>query len=147
MSGQGAAPAPLNLHASVVAFGARNGVMITGPSGSGKSQLALALIEAGAKLVTDDQAITMVCDGQLFVRPPRPIAGLIEARGIGLLQLPYHPLAQIAWIVDLGLASAPRLPQPAWRRVQGIELPVLAGRPDPSFAMSLARRCRSRRMD
>lgn len=126
------------MHASAVAFHSHHGALIVGPSGSGKSQLALALIERGAQLVSDDQVLLCSVNNALFARAPRPIAGLIEARGLGLLRVPHRRLVQISLIVDLGVASAPRFPEPETRTLQGVTLPVLPGRTDPAFASVLA---------
>ncbi|HPD93004.1 MAG: serine kinase [Rhodobacter sp.] len=125
------------LHASAVAFGPERGVLILGPSGAGKSQLALALIGLGAELVADDRVQLMGDGGALFARPPRTIAGLIEARGLGLLRLTHRRLARIVLAVDLA-ESAERLPEPRTRSLAGITLACLPGRPDEGFARALA---------
>jgi len=88
------------LHASCVAVAGR-GVLLVGPSGVGKSDLALRLIDAGAHLVADDQTIVRVEAGALVASPPPEIAGLIEARHVGLLRLSYCELAPIALYVEL----------------------------------------------
>ena len=79
MSGPG-----LTLHATCVAVEGR-GVLITGPSGAGKSSLALALMAYGARLVADDRVTLSQVDGALWATCPPTIRGMIEARGIGLL--------------------------------------------------------------
>jgi len=131
-----------NLHASAVAFGPERGVLILGPSGSGKSSLALALIGEGAQLVADDQVLLCPADGRLFVRAPRPTEGLIEARGLGLLRLTARRLARIVLAVDLALPPL-RLPDPVPRRIAGVTILCLPGRPDSSFARALAAYLRS----
>ena len=62
------------------------GVLLRGPPGSGKSDLALRLISDGARLVADDRAELTVDSGQITVSPPSEIAGLIEVRGLGVLR-------------------------------------------------------------
>lgn len=126
-----------NLHASAVAFGPGRGVLILGPSGSGKSRLALALIGEGAQLVADDQVLLCPDRGALYVRAPRPIAGLIEARGLGPIRLAARRLARMVLAVDMALASR-RLPEPAERCISGVTIPCLPGRADSSFARGLA---------
>lgn len=110
--------APLNIHATCVrldgaatAFGAPGdaGVLLLGKSGSGKSDLALRLIAAGATLVADDRCELFMSRGRLFARSPAKLAGLIEVRGVGILEFPHAPRARIALVVELG-PDAPRLP-------------------------------------
>jgi serine kinase of HPr protein (carbohydrate metabolism regulator) len=60
------------------------GVLIQGPSGSGKSDLALRLLDLGFRLVSDDRTMVWRSAGRLFAACPRPISGLIEARGLGV---------------------------------------------------------------
>jgi HPr kinase/phosphorylase len=97
------------LHASCVAVGDR-GLLIVGPSGSGKSSLALRLISLGAALVADDQTVLTVETGRLVARCPQPIRALIEARGVGLLRAPTVEAATIALVVDLDRQETERLP-------------------------------------
>lgn len=127
------------VHASTVAFGPEGGVVIEGPSGSGKSQLALMLVGQGAQLVADDQTLLMASEAGLFARAPRPIAGLIEARGLGLLRLAACRLARVRLVVDLSHPeAAPRLPEPATCRRLGREVARLPGRASAGFARALA---------
>ena len=132
------------LHASAVAFGAERGVLILGPSGAGKSQLALALIDAGAELVADDRVQPIIDGGALFVRAPRTIAGLIEARGLGVLRLTHRRLVRIVLTVDLADRTE-RLPEPRTRAIAGVTLPCLPARPDEGFARALAHYLQGRR--
>ncbi|KAA5601939.1 HPr kinase/phosphorylase [Blastochloris sulfoviridis] len=127
------------IHASAVLVG-ESAVVIRGPSGSGKSRLALGLIrlaEAGgtlpfARLVGDDRVALAAASGRLLVSPAPNIAGLIEVRGLGVLPLPYEPLAVAGLIVDLAAEDGARMPaaDSARTRVFGVEvarLPVAAG--------------------
>jgi HPr kinase/phosphorylase len=78
------------------------GVLLRGPSGSGKSDLALRLIDGGARLVADDQVeLTLDAAGRVMARPPRPIAGLLEVRGIGILAMDAVRTAPVGLVVDL----------------------------------------------
>ena len=104
-------PKAVNIHASCVAIGGR-GVLILGGSGVGKSDLALLLIDDGAKLVADDRAELTVERGKLCARAPKSIAGLIEVRGLGIVALPFAPKAVIALAVKLATAVE-RLPERA----------------------------------
>ena len=112
------------IHASAVLIGAR-AVLIQGPAGSGKSRLALALLQAAdrgalpfARLVADDRAHVEAAHGRLLVRPAPALAGLIEVRGLGIRRVPYEPLAVVGMLVELGRAEAERLPDPASRQAE-----------------------------
>jgi HPr kinase/phosphorylase len=97
------------LHATCVAVDGR-GLLILGPSGSGKSGLALELMALGARLVADDRTEIAVEAGQVIASCPAPLLGLIEARGIGLLQAEPVASAAIHLVVDLGQRETERLP-------------------------------------
>ena len=66
-------------------------VLLRGPPGSGKSDLALRLIECGARLVADDRVVLHGEEGVLYAFTPPAIAGTIEVRGVGLLRVPFAP--------------------------------------------------------
>ena len=100
-----------NIHASCIAIGAR-GVLLLGPSGAGKSDLALRLIDQGARLVADDRVILFVKNGALHAKAPASIRGLLEIRGVGIVALPACDSIKIVLAVRLGREGA-RLPHPA----------------------------------
>jgi HPr kinase/phosphorylase len=78
------------------------GVLLRGPSGSGKSDLALRLIDGGAKLVADDHVeLSLDAAGRVMARVPKPLAGLLEVRGIGILRMDAVRTAPIGLVVDL----------------------------------------------
>jgi HPr kinase/phosphorylase len=85
------------IHASCVVVGGV-GVLIRGASGSGKSDLALRLIDAGASLVADDYCEAEALAGRLVVRPPPAIAGKLEVRGFGIVDLAHLPSTTIGLI-------------------------------------------------
>jgi HPr kinase/phosphorylase len=121
-----------SVHASAVLAGAR-AVLIRGAAGTGKSHLALALIEAAqtrllrfARLVGDDRVHLEPCRGRLIVRPAAALAGLIELRGLGVQRLDYEPRAVVGLVVDLAAEDAERLPMVGEIAVSGISLPRLA---------------------
>jgi serine kinase of HPr protein (carbohydrate metabolism regulator) len=125
------------IHATAVLIGARS-ALIRGPAGAGKSHLALRLIEAGqtgllrfARLVADDRVHVQAINGRLLVRPAERLAGLIEARGLGLRRLPFEPVAMAGLVIDLNAVDAERLPRVANRVavVEGVSLPRLAVAP------------------
>jgi len=116
------------VHASAVLAGAR-AVLIRGPAGSGKSQLALALIQAAetgllrfARLVGDDRVHLEARHGRLIVRP----AGLIEVRGLGIRRLDHEPMAVVGLVVDLAAEDAERLPAAGETALLGVPLRRLA---------------------
>ena len=102
---------PANIHASCVAIG-NHGILLLGPSGCGKSELALRLIDEGARLVSDDRTLLFVAKGALRAKAPASIKGLLEVRGLGIIQLPVRTNVKIALAVKLGREGA-RLPAPA----------------------------------
>lgn len=120
------ADAPIVHQASAVVIGGR-ALLIEGPPGSGKSSLALALIDRGAELIGDD-AVTLARDPDaLIASPPPNIAGLLEVRGVGLMHVPVAAPAPVALVLELGGAAAERLPEvPLPRRaIAGVAVPVL----------------------
>jgi serine kinase of HPr protein (carbohydrate metabolism regulator) len=132
------------IHASAVLVGAR-AILIRGPSGSGKSRLALGLLQAAergalrfARLVGDDRVHVEVVHDRLLVRPAPTLAGMLEVRGLGINRLPYERVAAVGLVVDLGKDQAQRLPDPANQQVEiaGIRLPRLAVA-DPADALAL----------
>lgn len=88
------------LHASCVAIAGR-AVLIQGLSGSGKSDLALRLIDRGSVLVSDDYTVVQRSGEKLFASPPTNIVGLIEVRGLGLVSMPFESEVPVALIVSI----------------------------------------------
>lgn len=128
------------IHASCVAFppgsgrsvspaggGARSGslaVLLRGPSGAGKSDLALRLIDQGARLVADDQTELRLDDGALLASAPQTIRGKMEVRGLGIAEL--RPLCDVpvGLVVDLADGEAvERMPDSDFCTILGIRLP------------------------
>jgi serine kinase of HPr protein (carbohydrate metabolism regulator) len=107
----------VTVHASSVLVG-RSAVLIRGPSGSGKSRLALALLQAAhagllplARLVADDRVHLIPAHGRLLAAAPDSIRGQIEVRAFGIRDLECEPLALVGLVVDLAAADAGRLPE------------------------------------
>ena len=100
----------INIHASCVAIG-KHGVLLLGKSGAGKSELALRLVDEGARLVADDRTDLFLRGNVLMARAPATIAGLLEVRELGIIAMPYAKATKLALVVQLGKAG-PRLPHP-----------------------------------
>jgi serine kinase of HPr protein (carbohydrate metabolism regulator) len=123
------------IHATAVAIG-RRGVLLLGPSGSGKSDLALRLIDdgaraaaGGARLVADDQTVLKAKAGRLIASAPPVLLGRIEVRGLGIVKLRGGQVTQNAPMHLLVELVAPeqieRLPEPERREILGISLPLI----------------------
>lgn len=119
------------VHASAVKVGDK-AVLIRGPSGSGKSRLALELILAGrsgqlppAVLVGDDRVRLDTAGGELLVSAVAELAGLIEVRGLGIRRSGFVAEARVGLVVDLAAPDAERLPAPEALRIEilGVKIP------------------------
>jgi serine kinase of HPr protein (carbohydrate metabolism regulator) len=101
------------------------GLLIEGAPGSGKSSLALALIDRGAMLVGDDGVALAALNGRLFAGPASATVGLLEVRNVGLVPMPYVDRAAIALVIALD-PEAPRFIEAAEEReVLGVRLPFV----------------------
>ncbi len=112
------------IHASCVAIGGR-AVLIGGRPGAGKSDLALRLIDRGAALVSDDYTELRRVGGRVLARAPETIAGKIEVRGLGVLDLPAAADVPVCLYVDLD-RDPERLPEPETVWLAGEEIPAVA---------------------
>ena len=112
------------IHATCVVIKGQ-GVLLRGAPGSGKSDLALRLIEDGAGLVADDYTEVFKDGDELVGRAPDTIEGLLELRGIGIVRMPFAGDAAISALFDLmPLSDIDRLPDRESETVQGVELPL-----------------------
>jgi HPr kinase/phosphorylase len=122
------------VHGTCVALGL-HAALLRGRSGSGKSDLALRFIalpsQSGIepRLVADDQVwVERQSDGRLMASAPATLAGKIEVRGIGIVEVPYRKQAPLALVADLVLPEdVPRLPSDPPERITlaGVGLPVV----------------------
>jgi HPr kinase/phosphorylase len=102
------------------------GVLIRGPSGSGKSDLALRMIDGGAKLVADDQTELQRSNDGLLARAPAGLAGLLEVRGLGIVRPPSVASARLGLVVDLVPAGqVERMPEAKYMELLELSIPLL----------------------
>jgi serine kinase of HPr protein (carbohydrate metabolism regulator) len=112
------------LHASTVALDGR-AVVISGPSGSGKSDLALRLLDRGFKLVSDDQTQFRMDEGKLIASAPPPIRGKLEIRGIGIVDMEMVDDVPVALFVEL-TSDMQRLPDDSRERlILDVKVPLV----------------------
>ena len=124
------------IHATCVAIAGR-GVLLAGRSGCGKSDLALRLVDRGACLVSDDYTLVRAESGRLVATAPATIAGRLEVRGVGLIELPALREAPVCLFADLE-RPAERLPEPATVSLAGADVPAIALSPlEASAAIKL----------
>jgi serine kinase of HPr protein (carbohydrate metabolism regulator) len=127
------------IHGTCVALGA-SGVVLRGPPGSGKSDLALRLIDGGARLVADDRIELDATAGKLFASAPATIKGLLEVRGLGVARMPGVERVRVAVVVDLVAAAAiERLPEHATCELLGVGVPRVRVEPFAASACAKVR--------
>jgi serine kinase of HPr protein (carbohydrate metabolism regulator) len=132
-------------HAGLIALrlgGFWRGVLIEGPSGVGKSDLALRALDAGFQLVADDRTLVFLSGGRLYGRAPGPLSGLIECRGLGIMGAPSLPFAQIALVLHCEAVpeAVDRMPEPTVQTVLGQPAPLLRLWPFEASAPAKLRR-------
>lgn len=133
-------------HATCIAWEGR-GILIRGPSGSGKSTLALGLMAHGAVLVADDRVVLTRHEDQVIADAPPAIRGMIEARGLGLLNADVAGPVPVALVVEMGGEMPERLPDARKTDLSGTALPLLHGWDSPHFIAALLQYLKAGRRD
>lgn len=127
----------LHRHATSVAIDGK-AVLIEGPSGSGKSGFALELIAFGARLISDDMTrVEARGEGWPYAVSAGRMDGVIEARGVGLIQVPYTQNAPITLIVDMGRQETERLPVTRTTELMNTEISTVSRVDSPHFAAAI----------
>jgi serine kinase of HPr protein (carbohydrate metabolism regulator) len=120
------------IHGSCV-FWRDSGILLRGASGTGKSDLALRLCDAGATLVADDQVHLEVVGDALLARPPAALEGLLEVRGLGLLRFPFQAPVKVTLVIDLVAPDrVERLPSADHVMLLGRQIPLFHLSPWPA---------------
>lgn len=129
----------IDVHGTTVEL-AGIGVLLRGPPGSGKSDLALRLIDSGARLVADDRTLLRREGDDLIAAAPPTIAGRLEVRGIGIVTVPSVASSVLRLVVDLVAPGAvERLPEPGFAHLLGIDLPLISLTPFEASAAAKLR--------
>ena len=102
-----------------------NGVLILGDSGSGKSDLALRLIDNGATLISDDISICRKNSNNIYLYCPPEIKGLLEVREIGIITVPFVERIRLRLVVNLKSNNNERFPKDTSFRIMGIKIPTI----------------------
>lgn len=111
------------MHGTAIAIDG-HGVLLTGHSGAGKSDMALRLIDRGAMLISDDAVVVSDCDGLPWLSPSPNIEGKIEVRGVGICQVPNTAGARLRLIIEL-VDAVERMPDTEIGEIAGFHVPSL----------------------
>jgi len=124
------------VYGSAIAVGGR-GFLIRGASGSGKSGLVLQMMALGADLISDDQVIMERSAGTITMSAPQTLVGKIEARFVGILNVPSRQNVVLNHVIDLDVDSQAQLPQLQYCEVLGLRIDLINGRNVPNLASIL----------
>jgi serine kinase of HPr protein (carbohydrate metabolism regulator) len=128
-------------HAGLIAArlgGVWRGVLIEGPAGAGKSDLALRALDHGFSLVADDRVSLWLSDGRLFGCAPPALRGLLEIRGLQVVEVLARPLAEVVLVARCGTPE--RIPDPQFADILGVSVPLIELDPREASAPAKLRR-------
>ncbi|HEX4505473.1 MAG TPA: HPr kinase/phosphatase C-terminal domain-containing protein [Alphaproteobacteria bacterium] len=129
----------VTVHATCIAIDG-HGILLRGPSGSGKSDLALRAIGGGARLVADDRVVLTRQGDAVIASAPSSLHGLIEIRGLGIMRMDAATQARIALVADMtDPGSIERLPEQRRCEIEGTEIPWMALSPFEASATAKLR--------
>ena len=115
----------ITIHATTIGIEGA-GIILRGPSGSGKSDFALRMIDDGASLIADDQTMLFVENNRLMAQSPPEIAGKMEIRGVGIVQMNAPSAVPVALVVELvDESEVPRVPTFDPVELVGFSVPVM----------------------
>jgi serine kinase of HPr protein (carbohydrate metabolism regulator) len=135
------------VHATCIAIDG-HGILLRGPSGSGKSDLALRAIDRGAQLVADDQVVLTRRGDSMMASAPSSLRGLIEVRGLGIVRMDAAAEARLALVADMAdLDSIERLPERRRCDIEGVALPWIALAPFQASAAAKLRQALAAALD
>ncbi|MGA9658451.1 MAG: HPr kinase/phosphatase C-terminal domain-containing protein [Asticcacaulis sp.] len=130
---------PLLVHATCLSLlygGVWRGALLMGPSGIGKSDLALRAIESGCLLVSDDYSHVWTSGGQLYACAPDTISGRIEVRGLGIMRHAIKRMTRINLVAQLQAEPIERLPETETKIMLDQSLPMLRLNPLEASSVS-----------
>ncbi|MCJ2177978.1 HPr kinase/phosphorylase [Novosphingobium album (ex Hu et al. 2023)] len=136
------AATPIVRQAGCVAIGGR-GILIEGAPGTGKSSLALTLVDRGAELVSDDGVLLVAENGRVIARPHPRTRGLMEVRNLGVLTFPFRNEAPVALAIALDPEAPRYIEEPDTTEIAGLAVPLVRIWPDahpPAIKVELALR-------
>ena len=114
-----------NIYASAVCIKDR-GVLFLGDSGSGKSDISLRMIaNHGAKLISDDRVDVQNINNHLIASAPKYIQGLLEVRGVGIIDIHTISQSEINLVVQLTTSSIDRMPKNSTFEIEGVAIPFI----------------------
>lgn len=114
----------MNYHGTSLVFN-KQGILLRGQSGAGKSDLALRLIHQGAILIADDQTEIVAKGADLMASCPKALEGKLEVRGIGIINVPFIRQHPLHLVIDLShWQKIDRFPEKKDQEIEGITRPV-----------------------